>query len=143
RSREAVEAAERFADGAATLEELAVAEEGADEVQYEIWQRAGGGTRFQTDLPDEWCAALWAKWAASDLSEVDVLREEEDQDLSKHGLSRTAQADLLRDLVRHPAPAAGGRIEAGAAAGRVGRHAREAGGRGVRGAGAPPPGAGR
>jgi hypothetical protein len=124
RSREAVEAGERFADGAATLEELAVAAESADEVQYEIWERAGGGTRFQTDLPDEWCAALWAKWAASDPSEVDVLREKED--LSKHGLSPAAQADLLRELVRHPGSAAGGRIEAGPDVGRLARHAYEA-----------------
>src|SRR4051794_40505396 len=63
RSREAVETAERFADGEATDDELAAAADAADEAQFEIWQQAGGSNRHP-DYPEEWHAALWAVWAA-------------------------------------------------------------------------------
>lgn len=64
RSREAVEAAERFADGAATIDELRRAEEDANHVWEEIAIAVKDGTDAEADAADAACSAACCSVAA-------------------------------------------------------------------------------
>ncbi|MBY0233116.1 MAG: hypothetical protein K2W96_27855 [Gemmataceae bacterium] len=95
RSREAVEVAERFADGEADDRERAAAGTGASRAQYDIWTALGGSARREEDS-EGWYASLWAVWASGAV-EAQYHRI---NSLARRGVPPAAQAVLLRDLFR-------------------------------------------
>jgi hypothetical protein len=122
RSRDAVEVAERHADGAADEHALTVARDGADGAQFDVWEDRQN--QVGTYKPEQWDASLWAYWAVDDAYDLNF----EADMVARMGLRPAALAGLLRDLVRHPA-SPGGRLlgePPGPDAGRMARHAYDA-----------------
>jgi len=114
RCRNAVEIAERFADGIASEEELQEAGEQADEAADEAEDSnlpdfkkfaLGGSSNavaFTVDVsPNPITAAEWAVYAVAGSSAVDN-EDEEAKRLAAFGLEVRGQANILRDIFGNP-----------------------------------------
>jgi hypothetical protein len=123
RSREAVEVTERHADGGADDDALKAAGVRADVAQYEFWDLHG--QPHNHGKSEHWDASVLAFWATHGM---DALGEglSECGILTGLGVPLVEQANLLRDLMRHPASRPGHLGEPGPDAMRMALHAYEA-----------------
>ncbi len=98
RSRAAVETASRYADGKATEEERADAEDAANAAQYDQWIEDRPGAIEVVRTP-AWAATLWARSTVAE-NVADSIREADE--ILACAVVEETQVEILRQIVGNP-----------------------------------------